>query len=464
MYTITNSKLIAILALLILMTAPAVSFARVNSVTGGLSTGVDYSDRTYDQQRDDDDDYERLFLSPRLLFRSLSERDSFELEANPNLKYDLDESDTDWDSNIRVAADRFITKEWQSGISNHYLISDSSDTGNGTSINSDDLTAPTDPQLSDDRGRQRYWRNTLSLFTNYFYAEDSLMRLDLGYIGLRNDNDDTFSDSDTEEYDRYTASLRNVHRYNAIWASTVDFGFVYGDFKQNDSDNVISDASDDLKEYRLSLALDNQSIVNNPLSLSFDYIAARYDGSNEDDNDIYQGRFTWRRDYSSRMYTNLGAGPSYSKTEGQKGNWGGNGIAEVNYAVDEHGYINFSVEKSYDVENFSGSDESGIVDTWATRLSGGYQLQSDLSLSGNLAYLNEYREELAPRLGDPDNIDNYTEDRYIAGAGLSYTFLQFYTASVDYTFTKLDSDRDRDEYDDHRILLTLSWGQELFHW
>jgi hypothetical protein len=135
MHDITNFKIIVILAVLTLMTVPSVSYARVNSVTAGLSTGVDYSDRTYDQQRDDDDDYERLFLSPRLLFRSLSERDSFELEANPSIKYDLDESNTDWDSNIRVAADRFITKEWQSGISNHYMIIDYYDTDKCTIIN-----------------------------------------------------------------------------------------------------------------------------------------------------------------------------------------------------------------------------------------------------------------------------------------------------------------------------------------
>ncbi len=350
MHDITNFKIIASLAVLTLMAVPSVSYARDNSLTAGLSTGVDYSDRTYDQQRDDDNDYERLFLSPLLLFRSLSERDSFELQANPSIKYDLDESDTDWDSNVRVAADRFMTKEWQLGGSNQYLISDYSD----------NEAESTDPDLSDDRGRQRYWRNSLNLFTNYFYAEDSRMGLDLGYIVLRNDNDDDFSGN--EEYDRYTANLLNNHRYNAIWASTVEFGFVPGDFKENDSNDGLSD---DLKEYRLSLALDNQSIVNNLFSTSFDYTAARYDDSDQEDNDIYQGRLTWRRDHSSRMYTVVGAGPSYSKTEGQSGDWGGNGIAEVNYEVDEYGYINFQVEKSYDVDNFSGSDESGVVDTWA---------------------------------------------------------------------------------------------------
>ncbi len=64
-------------------------------------------------------------------------------------------------------------------------------------------------------------------------------------------------------------------------------------------------------------------------------------------------RLTWRRDFSPRMYTNLGAGPSYSKTEGQKGNGVEMGLLRCNYAV-EHGFFNFQVEKMYDVDNFSG--------------------------------------------------------------------------------------------------------------
>jgi hypothetical protein len=154
------------------------------------------------------------------------------------------------------------------------------------------------------------------------------------------------------------------------------------------------------------------------------------------------------------MYTRLGIGPTYEKTEGQSANWSENGIAEVNYAF-QHGFINFLVEKTYDVDNFSGSDERGAVDTWESRLAGSYQLKKDIALSGRLSYINEDREEEG---GD------FQRDRYIAGTVLSYTFWQYYTASIDYTFTKQESDRERDDYEDHRVLLTLSWEKELFRW
>jgi hypothetical protein len=165
------------------------------------------------------------------------------------------------------------------------------------------------------------------------------------------------------------------------------------------------------------------------------------------------------------LYTKLGFGPTYEKTEGQDATWSENGIAEVNYAL-EYGFLNFLVEKSHDVDNFSGSDERGTVDSWETRLSGMHRLQKDLSLSGRLAYINEDREEFreTPANGDESQVTEFNRERYIAGAILRYTFWQYYNASVNYTFTKQDSEQAGDDYDDHRILLTLSWEKELFHW
>ncbi|GAB6194408.1 hypothetical protein [Desulfocastanea catecholica] len=464
---INNLKSISALVLLFLLIAPAASFPRDNSLTGGLSVGLDYFDRSGD---DTDDDYERIVVTPMILFRSLSERDTFELQASPSAKYDWNDSETDWDSNVRVAADRFMTEKWQLGISNRLLRSDYQDTEGGIfydpTVPPEEVVTPTDPQLSSDRGRRRYWRNTTDLFSNHFYREDSLLRLGANYIALRNDDTGFAGD---EDYDRYAASLRNEHRFDAIWSSALDLRYVVGDYEPADTaagapptDDLLSD---DLKEYYLSLALTNASIANNPLSLSYDYIATRYDETLQDDSDIHQMRLTWRRDISPRMYTVLGAGPSYEKTEGQDATWGGNGIAEMNYAL-EYGYINFLVEKDYSVDNFSGSDERGLVDSWETRLSGGYQLQQDLTLSGRLIYLYEDREEASVRSGNRDAVllEEYHKDRYIAGAGLSYTFWEFYTASIDYTFIKQESDRVNDDYDDHRLLLTLSWKKELFHW
>ena len=91
----------------------------------------------------------------------------------------------------------------------------------------------------------------------------------------------------------------------------------------------------------------------------------------------------------------------------------------------------------------------------------------NLSMTGRLSYRYEDREDFLPAIedGGTEQLEEYHRDYYIAGIGFSYTFWQFYTASVDYTYTKLDSDRlERDAYTDNRLLLTLSWEKDLFRW
>ena len=177
-------------------------------------------------------------------------------------------------------------------------------------------------------------------------------------------------------------------------------------------------------------------------------------------------RFTWERVFSPQVYTRLGVGPSYAKTEGSDGYWGGNGVAELNYQI-ERGSFNFLLDKRYDVDNFSGTDRRGQVDIGDTRVSFDYLLQRDLAFTSYLSYIYEDREEPLLALDDAGlitGLEDVHTDRYIAGVGLNYTFLRYYSAGIDYTFIKQESDRIGDTYDDHRLLLILSWQKELARW
>lgn len=506
MFEFTQFKVIATVAALGVVMIPEAPYARVNSLTGGLAVSFDYDDRNYDSNtplsesffdNQREDDYKRFVLTPLAAFKSSSERDNFELRAEPGIKYDLDDYETDWDNNIYGAVDRFITKSWQLRLSDQFLRSDyyTADNTFSSQPTAPDpaVSQPVDPQLSTDPGRRRYWRNTLNFFSDSFYREDSLFQLGFSYTALRND-DDGIQAGGYEDYDRYVISLVDEHRFNPVWKSSLDFSYVKGDYDSISplvADAVIGQLvpgvavspandqlSNDLEEYRLLLGAENNSIDHNPLFLTYNYIGTQYDEPLRNDGDIHQVRFTWEREFSAHLKTKLGAGPSYEKTENRDANWGGNGIAELNYQV-EHGFINFLLDKRYEVENFSGNDERGPVDSWDTRVLFGYQLQKDWALSGSLAYL--YQDRYAPIVaierasvtGDPllvianadlNDLAEYHRDRYIAGIGLSYTFLEFYMAKIGYTYTNEDYDAIRDDYDDHRILLTLSWQKELFRW
>lgn len=435
--------------------------ARTNSLTAGMTLAYDY----YDRQETDtveigesggsavaDDDYSRLVLTPLLRYVSTSARDSLELSAAPSVRYDLDDSETEWDGDLFLGADRYLTELWQIRGSNRFVRSDysSDDSVFSEDPDSDPQTPETEPQLSSDLGRTRYWRNTLDLASEYRYSQDSLALVGFNWSVLRNDDDDRLSD----DYDRYTVTLRDEHRFDIRWRSVVEFSAVRGEFQTAEADAV----SEDLWEYYLGLSLENNSIEHNPLFLDYNFIAIEYDEPLQGDGEAHQLRLSWRHDASPQLYTIIGAGPSYLKTEGQDDSWGYNGIAEVNYLL-ERGSYRLALEKGYAADSFSGTEERGFVDFWDAGFYFTRLLTENLSLDGRLGYRWEERTEFLL-----DEFEEYQEDRYSAGLGLDYAFSRYYSARVGYSFVSLDSDRAGFDYDDHRILLSLSWERELLRW
>jgi len=58
----------------------------------------------------------------------------------------------------------------------------------------------------------------------------------------------------------------------------------------------------------------------------------------------------------------------------------------------------------------------------------------------------------------------FSRKTYEAGTSLKYSFLQWYTASLKYTFRQQDSEEVNDSYDEHRVFLSLSVEKELLRW
>lgn len=206
-------------------------------------------------------------------------------------------------------------------------------------------------------------------------------------------------------------------------------------------------------EYRPSFRIINNSFEHDRLSLLYSFIGARFDEELRDDSDTHQLRFDWKHGFTPHMSATIGGGPSYAKSEGQDATWGANGFADFDYKI-ERGFIKLSVDKRFDVSNFSGTEQTGLVNTWDSRLSLGYQLSKPVTVSGRFSYLYEDRKQE----------EDIHKDRYIADCGLNYKFWRYYAASVDYQFVKRVSDVAGEDYDEHRVLLTLSWQKELFHW
>lgn len=495
------------LGLLLLLT-PAASLARTNILTAGLSTSYDYDHPQYETVTPDpqvetaaavadsrDEDTSSLALTPLLRWNSNSQDDQFELSAAPSIRYDMIESESDWDAALALSYTRSLTRAWQLSAANAFVRSDSYDPeGESTVYSPDTEDQITGTELAANRGRSRYWRNTSNVASEYQYEQDSLVRLGFDYEVLRNDESEVLS---YEDYDRSAVTFTNNHRHNPFWTTGVEASLVRGEYDENTvsaapvspdettppetTDETILPEEDpglaeeletsDLWEYHLLTRLENTSFQHHRLALEYTYIGTAYDEELEYDQDIHELQAIWRHDYSQRLTTTLGGGPSYTKTEDQDATWGGNGIAALDYRL-EHGGLGLAVEKGYEVDNFSGTDERGVVNFWNTRLYANYQVVNNVTLTGLLEYRYEDREDptatptaIPTATTSTDTaLSEYTNEQFTAGGGLTYAFMRYYSASLHYTFIRYESERIGEDYDDHRLLLTLSWEQEWLRW
>jgi hypothetical protein len=472
------------LVLIVCPTTPC-ALARTNSLTTGLSTSFDYDRPQYEQvtgssqttgaastTNTNDDDYSALVITPLIDFVSDNREDRFELRAAPAIKYNLIDSQTDWDADLSLSAARSMTKSWQLSASDSFVRSDNHDSQSLATVDSGTPNnQSTTPLLAVDRGRSRYWQNTLALASEHTYGQGSLVHLGIDHTVLRNDESAVRG---YEDYNRSTINVNNTHRFNSAWKTGINLSYIRGDFTAVDPTTASSieatptsavnqsltagELSNDLREYRLLATVGNETFRRHDVSLNYTFIGTRYDETLLSNEDIHQMQLAWRHEISQQLNTTLGAGPSYEKTEGRDGNWGWNGIAEMNYLI-RHGSFTFGVEKSYDVDNFSGAGDRGFVNLWDSHLAFTYKLFDTLTLDSRIAY--RYEDHQTPAA---IALDEYSKEQYVASAGIRYTFKTHYSAGLSYTFTRQNSERIGEDYDDHRLLLTLSWEQEWLRW
>ena len=475
-----RKNLIVVLAILLAGTA-TYSFARDYKVSAGISTGFEFYDRKYnsdDGGNEDeadgvvtltedltalqDDNYDRFRITPLIKISSDTARDGMVFSYSPSFRYDYDTYDHDIDHTLSASYNRFFTNQWHVTLTEDYRQSDMVDDG------STRATIDSPDAVSDTNGRRQYWTNNLGFRTEYTYWESS--QLSFGYVYSILENVDPDPLRNYENYDKHTATMAVFHQFDSIWNGTVSGRYVRGLYESTGTvlEDVVPASDNDLKEYMISTKLSSSLIEHHPLSLAYAFSATDYDVATRDDSIVHDIILGWQWNITEVFIASLGGGPTYVDISGQDGEWKYNANFGLQYEM-ERSSLNFTSAGGYEYQNFSGTDESGLRKYWQTRLDYSYQFLKDLSFSIYSLYRNEDRQELfvLSTLGD-DTADlpkeTINRKRFVAGTGLGYTFAQFYSVTFSYNYTKLESDAIRDNYDEHRLNLMLSYNRDLFSW
>lgn len=449
--------------------------ARQTIVTGSLTAGYDYWERTYDDDTEGIDDSEgdrrEWSLGPEVELSSLDIHNELILRYSPVVVYDTIEDTTDLDHYLDFEASQSLSPNWSVELADSFVFTSDASRFDSPFLDGDDVAEGEEPEadeISRDVGRSRFWTNRLSLLTTYSYAQESDVELGYAYRVLRNDSSDEIAGAEYDEYDRHEFSGGWSHRLNSSWRSEVDLSYILGLYEEDEEE----EGSEDLKEYRADLGVDYIQDANTTFPFAYAFRLTDYENDRADVF-VHELSAGWEHRFSSRTSVLIAAGPTYVDADEVDGDWGYNADFLLTRTY-QHGDVILSAEKSYEPRNFTGSDDRGLTDITSIGLDVSYQLTRALLATAFAEY--RYEDILEPRgarldtaitdagVEEADTIGDIssTRDSFSVGAGVDYTFLRWFVASVEYSYFIQDGDLAEDNYDEHRILFSISASRELW--
>lgn len=456
---------------------PHPASARQTTLSGSVGTGYDMRDRTYEktQTKSTNDDQQKIFISPTITLLSKGVHDSFNLQYTPSFNYDFIDDENTVNHSLSLTGQRMLTSRWSLSLSDHYAYSDDPDASTETSDSdqaddSGDSSGSTDTLSKDQTGRT-YWTNAASIRSSYALFDKTSLGGGYTYSVLRNVKGSEGSDYD--EYDKHAFSTDLTHGFNANWRSKLGLQYTRGLYDQpQNAPSSSSSSTPDLDQYGLNGGVDYVRSIQDFFPLQYNLAQTDYDGNTRRDTQAHEWSLGWNHAFDPQTSFSLGGGPSYAETQGLDGQWGYNAYLTLSKRF-QHASYALQLSKRYDTNNFSGTDESGLTDTYSARATMRYQYSKDLGfdLFGNYSQQSQvdpqgaYRDSLTGVTTETTTGDNtYDKDIYEAGMGFRYAFGRWYTAGLKYSYYVSDGQLDTDQYDEHRLMFTLSAAKELWRW
>jgi len=482
--------------------------ARVTSISGSLGTGVNVRDRSYDQGQSgsSNDDQQKIFISPTITISSQGIYDLISFQYTPSLNHDFVDGKNSVDHALSFNAQRMLTSRWTMFLADNYIFSDDpeasssftstysesdSNSSNGTtgSISQDTSQPLTSPRnsstsndtidsisqdtLSRDQFGSKYWTNSASIRTSYALFEKTSLSGGYTYSVLRNDSSGNNGNDAYDEYDKHAFFTSLNHGFNAFWRTSLGLNYTRGLYDQPPADSTLSTSSTpDLNQYGLNFGLDYVQSVRDYYPFQYIFSETQYDGDTRNNTQSQEWSIGWIHSFDPQTNFSIGGGPSYVKTEGLNGQWGYNAYLTLSKQY-EHAACSLELSKRYEANNFSGTDESGLSDIYSASAKFTYQYTKDLGFDLLGSYSKEsqidpqgqYYNAVTGIASETTTGDNtYDKDVYEAGAGLHYSFGRWYTAGLKYSYYVSDGQLPSDQYDEHRIILSISASKELWRW
>lgn len=401
------------------------SQAEQTVLSGGATLRQEYDSNIYRTNRDRVSEWTTSF-SPSLALVDSGQHHSLFLEYSPSVVYSQLTDSERWDHQVAALLERELTKRLTFHVRDTFIRAE--DPYNDADVGI---------ELSDSRGRNRYWTNNATAGLDYAYAKESFLKL--SYANLILDN----KDDTVDDYVKHTSGVSLQHQFTPHWQTELNYFFTKGNFE----------LEDDLETHAGDAYLSFHPSAQGKIFVHGGYTATRYVGLQED-YDLIRGSVGFAHQFSSTFDWGVEGGVVTMDRDVSEDQDTFYYQGELNKKF-QHGLLSFSGEGGVDDQQFDGTSERDLSRYWQVAGEFEYKLAESLTANLGCTYRQDKYWERTPE---------EKEDELLAEASLSYAFGRWYTARLWYAYSRRDADNESRCYDDNRVFLELGFNKEFFKW
>jgi hypothetical protein len=422
------------------------AFSLQYTFTPRASVSEEYTSNVFLSKDNEKDDYITI-VSAGFTAAALGKTGGLEVSYDPayNFYKDFDENNG-WshDANLRGWAD--LAKRTHFEISDSFLRTQNP-------LGEEDILTVEDGNVAQQgdstirQGRRTYYQNTANARLSHQFGKEDSVYAGFTYGLLRNNDSQQYEDNDY-----YSPSIGLNYWFGPRFGFESNAEYTKSSFDQDE--DFVGEGTSDFDNYAGGIRFIGRTGTRFGVFTQYNQIYRDFEGNNDNDYMVYSPSAGFTYAVEKGLNLRLGAGYFYQDVDGGEDEQGifGNGQIDKTW-TSERGSLTIAALTGLDQNNF-GAQNIGLERYVGVQSSAVYKLARTVSWDINGSYRYSDAVGNADQGADEDTGKNV--HRYWAGSGFTINPLKWMAIRLGYTFNKVTSDNEQDEYDEHRGLLKVT--------
>ncbi len=416
-------KITSLMVISILFVVASHADAYQSTFTPSLSISEEYTDNIFLTENNEEYDY-TTSISPGFNFQVFEKRYGASLSYNPSyVHYDRFHENSTWRQNASFSGWSDLSKHTKLTINDTFVRTEDPNIGEDSGIEKDTTIR---------RNREPYYTNSSSLNLNHKFSERD--NIGVGYLHSFLEN----KDPDTEDNERHNPSINYSHMFNPYLSLDTSVSYTRGDFE----------VSDNFDNWNGSLTLVKKFTKYLDGSIRYSHTIMDYKGDTEEYK-IYDPSIGMNYTIAEDTFLSMNVGYFVQDRENSDDESGLTLTGNLGKTWEfKRGSITATGSSGYE-ESYFGSENLGFNRYYGAQTSANYRLIK--SLTGNIS--GSFRRN--KYINQDDNRADWLKN---AGAGLTFNpiTIRWLHLSLNYSYSTVDSTQKENEYDENRVLLSIT--------